>query len=113
MYDNQIVERKLFHYPPFYRLVKISLQSKNSKDLDDFAKLYSEKIRMIFGGRILGPEYPPISKIRNLYIKNIILKLERTASYEKAKKEIMQLNEEILATHPSKQFRIITDIDPQ
>lgn len=113
MYENQIVERKLFHYPPFYRLVKISLQSKSSKDLDDFAKLYSEKIRMIFGGRILGPEYPPISKIRNLYIKNIILKLERTASYEKAKKEIMQLNEEILATHPSKQFRIITDIDPQ
>ena len=88
-------------------------QSKNSKDLDDFAKLYSEKIRMIFGERILGPEYPPISRIRNLYIKNIILKLERTASYEKAKKEIMQLNEEILATHPNKQFRIITDIDPQ
>ncbi len=113
MYNNQIVERKLFHYPPFYRLVRISLQSKNSKELDDFASLYTEKIKAIFGGRILGPEYPPISKIRNLYIKNIILKLERTASYEKAKEEILRLNEEILASHTSKQFRIITDIDPQ
>lgn len=113
MYNNQIVERKLFRYPPFYRLIRISLQSKTTNELNEFADIYAQKIKVIFGGRILGPEYPPISKIRNLYIKNILLKLEKNVSYAKAKEEIMRLNEEILASYPSKQFKIIVDVDPQ
>jgi primosomal protein N' (replication factor Y) len=94
-------------------LIRISLQSKTTNELNEFADIYAQKIKVIFGGRILGPEYPPISKIRNLYIKNILLKLEKNVSYAKAKEEIMRLNEEILASYPSKQFKIIVDVDPQ
>ena len=113
MYNAQIVERKLFRYPPFYHLVKINLQSKDINLLNEFADTYAMKIRGIFGGRILGPEFPAVSKIRNLFIKTIILKLERTVSYAKAKQAIMRLNEEMLASPSGKQMRIITDVDPQ
>ncbi len=113
MYNNQIVERKLFRYPPFYHLVKISLQCKDSADLDEFAQSYSQRLKTIFGGRILGPEYPPVSKIRNFFIKNIILKLERNLSYAKAKQEIMRLNEEFTASKAKNHVRIIVDADPQ
>lgn len=113
MYNSQIVERKLFRYPPFYHLVRISLQCALKETLDEFAENYSQRLRAIFGGRILGPEYPPIAKVRNLYRKELMLKLEREVSYAKAKQEILRLNEEITASYPKKQVRIIVDIDPQ
>ena len=113
MYNKQIVERKLFRYPPFYHLLRISLQCRDCKELDSFADTYTEKLRGIFGGRILGPEYPPVSRIRSFYIKNIILKLERKLSYAKAKQAILRLNEEMYASVPKNHVRIITDVDPQ
>lgn len=113
MYNKQIVERKLFRYPPFYHLLRISLQCKDNKELDGFAQCYAQRLRSIFGGRILGPEYPPVSRIRSFYIKNIILKLERTLSYAKAKEAILRLNEEMYASVPKNHIRIITDVDPQ
>lgn len=113
MYNKQIVERKLFRYPPFYHLLRISLQCKDNKELDGFAECYAQRLRSIFGGRILGPEYPPVSRIRSFYIKNIILKLERTLSYAKAKKAILRLNEEMYASVPKNLIRITTDVDPQ
>ncbi len=113
MYNKQIVERKLFRYPPFYHLLRISLQCKDNKELDGFAECYAQRLRSIFGGRILGPEYPPVSRIRSFYIKNIILKLERTLSYAKAKEAILRLNEEMYASVPKNHIRIITDVDPQ
>ena len=63
--------------------------------------------------RILGPEYPPVSRIRSFYIKNIILKLERKLSYAKAKQAILRLNEEMYASVSKNHIRIITDVDPQ
>lgn len=113
MYNKQIVERKLFRYPPFYHLLRISLQCRDCKELDRFADTYTEKLRGIFGGRILGPEYPPVSRIRSFYIKNIILKLERKLSYAKAKQAILRLNEEMYASVSKNHIRIITDVDPQ
>ena len=113
MYNKQIVERKLFRYPPFYHLLRISLQCRDHKELNGFADTYALKLRSIFGGRILGPEYPPISRIRNFYIKNIILKLERNLSYAKAKEAILRLNEEMYASVPKNHVRMITDVDPQ
>ncbi len=113
MYNKQIVERKLFRYPPFYHLLRISLQCRDCKELDSFADTYTEKLRGIFGGRILGPEYPPVSRIRSFYIKNIILKLERKLSYAKAKQAILRLNEEMYASVSKNHIRIITDVDPQ
>ncbi len=113
MYNNQIVERKLFRYPPFYHLVKISLQCRDTKELDEFAQNYAKRLRQVFGGRILGPEYPPVSKVRNFFIKNIILKLECNLSYAQAKQEIRNLNEEFTASKSKNSIRIIVDVDPQ
>lgn len=112
MYKNQIVERKLFSYPPFVYLTKILFQSKDKEILDTLCQEYSNEIRKIFGQRILGPEYPPIYRIKGMYQKQFILKLEKNVSYTQAKKLIMQLNEEILSKREYKQTRVIVDVDP-
>lgn len=112
MYRNQIVERKIFSYPPFVYLTKILFQSLEKDLLDEVCEEYSQKIRQIFGQRILGPEYPPIFRIKGRYQKQFILKLEKNISYSQAKKAIMQLNEEILSKQEYKKIRIIMDVDP-
>lgn len=111
MYKNQIVERKLFSYPPFVYLTKILFQAKEKEVLDALCSEYAERIRQIFSQRILGPEYPPIFRIKAMYQKQFILKLEKTVSYSQAKKLIMQLNEEILSKREYKQARVIVDVD--
>jgi primosomal protein N' (replication factor Y) len=111
MYKNQIVERKLFSYPPFVYLTKILFQSKDKDVLDSLCQEYSNEIRKIFAQRILGPEYPPIYRVKGMYQKQFILKLEKTISYTQAKKMIMQLNEEILSKREYKQVRVIVDVD--
>lgn len=112
MYKNQIVERKLFSYPPFVYLTKIIFQSTDKELLDEVCLQYSEKIRRIFGQRILGPEYPPLYRIKGKYQKQFILKLEKNISYTQAKKAIMQLNEEILSKSEFKKIKLIMDVDP-
>ncbi len=112
MYKNQIIERKVFSYPPFVYLTKILFQSKDKEILDTLCGEYSQEIRKIFGQRILGPEYPPIYRIKGMFQKQFILKLEKNISYSQAKKLIMQLNEEILSKREYKQARVIVDVDP-
>ncbi len=112
MYKNQIVERKIFSYPPFVYLTKILFQSKDKEILDSLCAEYANEIRKIFAQRILGPEYPPIFKVKGMFQKQFILKLEKTISYSQAKKMIMQLNEEILSKKEYKNVRAIIDVDP-
>lgn len=112
MYKNQIIERKIFSYPPFVFLTKIIFQSADKEKLDSLCSEYSNQIRKIFAQRILGPEYPPIYKVKGMFQKQFILKLEKTVSYSQAKKLIMQLNEEILSKKEYKNVRVIVDVDP-
>lgn len=110
MYDGQILDRKVFKYPPYYRLIKISLSHRDKDIVDVSSDEFSVKIREIFGGRILGPEYPLIPRIRNYYSKEFWLKVEKEASITKAKEEIKILIEKFQSSH--KQLRIAIDVDP-
>ncbi|MDR0790768.1 MAG: primosomal protein N' [Bacteroidales bacterium] len=114
MFNSQILERKVFKYPPFYRLVKIVLSHNDKSLLDAAVADYAAQIRQIFSStRVLGPQEPLIGKVRNRYILQIWLKLEAKLSYSSAKEEILRLNETFLAADKHKTIRIVVDIDPQ
>lgn len=110
MYEGQILERKIFKYPPYYRLIKISLRHRDKNIVEKSSDEFSIAIRKIFGGRILGPEYPLIPRIRNYYSKEFWLKVEKEASITQVKQEIKVLMEKFQASH--KQLRISIDVDP-
>lgn len=110
MYESQILDRKVFKYPPFYRLIKISIRHKEKIVLDAIADEFRTDITKIFGGRILGPEYPLIPRVKNYYTKEFLLKVERKESIAKAKEEIKILVEKFTTKH--KQTRITLDVDP-
>ena len=109
---QQIKERKLFSYPPYNRLVGITLKHKNQRKLDETANALVGLMRKSFGARVLGPEYPSISKIRNYYHKNVLLKIEQKASISEAKIILYKIIEKV-KNHPQhKSIRFILDVDP-
>ena len=85
---REIAERLEFHYPPFYRLIRLSLKGKDHVLLDNGAQHFADRLRSHFGARVLGPEFPPVSKVRNEFVKDILIKVEREANSTKMKEII-------------------------
>ena len=111
-YDQQLGERMLFHYPPFYRLVYIYMKHRSSEVLEEFSNIIGKKMREIFAERILGPDLPPVSRVKQLFIRKIVLKIESSLSQYKIN-EVLQNIQQAYCEQP--RYRSIVmyyDIDP-
>lgn len=112
MYRGQIAERKHFKYPPFYRMIGITLRHREKTDLDRIAMELSQQLRERFGSRILGPEYPVISRIKLLYIKQLWIKIEREVSVVHAKRQMQEILDRVKLHPDNKSVQIAIDVDP-
>ncbi|GHT18976.1 primosomal protein N' [Bacteroidia bacterium] len=112
MFAMQIAERRQFGYPPYVRLMQISIRHKDAITTQQAANFLATEMRKIFGNRVLGANDPVIPRIQNLYIKQILLKIETAASVEKAKQLIAEQIAETLTNQCFKSVFIGVDIDP-
>lgn len=113
MYTQEIIERRNFHYPPFYRMINIQLRHKDRDNVQFGAQYLAKLLTDVFKERVLGPEVPFVGRVRNLYLQNITLKFERNASPKKVKDILKQKLDDFLAQHEFRSIRVIIDIDPQ
>jgi primosomal protein N' (replication factor Y) (superfamily II helicase) len=112
MYTDQLTDRRNFHYPPFHRLIAFTLWHKDQDVLNNSSKHFADELRLQFGKRVLGPEFPPVARIRNMYRKNILLKLEKESSHARAKQVIHELLEKFKADPDHKSIKVQVDVDP-
>lgn len=112
MYSLQLEERKLFRYPPYFRLVQISLKHKDPVTLNDAVREMGNEMRAVFGDRVLGPVVPAISRIRNLYIRQFVFKIENEASLVKAKEYLVDITGRVLSKAAFRSVKISHDVDP-
>lgn len=77
MFMKEVTERKNFLYPPFYRLIRLDIKHPDQKQTLDSAQKLASLLRVQLGNRVLGPEPPLVSRVRNNYIQTITLKIER------------------------------------
>jgi len=112
MYRQQIAERREFHYPPFSRLVRLSVLHADEELLNRAAEELGQRLKGRFPGKVLGPEYPVIARIRNHYIKNILVKLDRSPSLREEKQQLRQLVRDFQSDHRWKPVRVIFNVDP-
>ncbi len=112
MYASQIMDRKRLNFPPFCRMIKITLQHRDRKQLLSKSLQYALKLKEIFGTRMFGPQEPNIARLRNLYHQEIWLKIENKISYSLAKMRLREWNEEFLAQKENSTIRINIDVDP-
>lgn len=112
MFYTQMTERQLFHYPPFRRLIYVYLRHKDDELLEHLAADMAERLRQIFGERVLGPDRPPIARLHSLYIRKIMLKIERQTSTEKVRKNLIAIQQQMLSLPVAKNLNIYYDVDP-
>ncbi len=112
MYQSQLLERRNFKYPPFYRLINLSMKHKDARILNEAARELAHLLRDKLQNRILGPEYPLVSKIKNLYIKNILIKLEKDENLNEHKREILSILDIFRGEPGFKSVRVLIDVDP-
>lgn len=112
MFNVQCAERRLFNYPPYYRMIQIVLRHRDAKIVNLASQQLTASLRAVFGKRVLGPNDPLIPRIQNMYIKHILLKIELDASAEQAKQILRQLTNHLLADPKFKSLWVNLDIDP-
>lgn len=112
MVCSQLEERKLFHYPPFYRLIYVYLKHKNEALLEEMAHTMAAKLRAVFDKRVLGPDKPPVARVQTLYIRKIVLKIEHNASMADARQLLLQIQREMIEEPRFKSLIVYYDVDP-
>lgn len=92
-YNHEIEKREMLGYPPYRRLIEVEL--KNTSEIFIEREANSLAIKLInicnkikFDADILGPSEPPISKIKNTYIRKIYIKCNNVTVFGKIFREL-------------------------
>jgi primosomal protein N' (replication factor Y) len=112
LYDFELESRKIYHYPPFSRLIKIIFKHKNRNIAEDAAIKFQQLLSAKFKPYIKGPSIPVIERIRNLYIWGLLIKLPKNNTLvQKCKQAIIINMNNLKAQQPFKSIQIVIE-DP-
>ena len=111
MFAEQMNERYNFKYPPIYRLIKITFKHKDYDRVNLAADWYAKSLKQLFKTNVLGPEFPPVSRIRNLYHKNILIKIPEKQSLGKTKEAIRKIDNSFNAVKDFRSVRVVINVD--
>lgn len=112
MYLRQTEERKLFRYPPFFRIIQLTLKHRDVECVHQGVINLTSELRKSLGARVLGPVVPAVSRIQSLYLRQVIIKYEIDASGAGVRQIIAQAVQTLLQHTQFKSIRISTDVDP-
>ena len=111
MLSSQLQQRSQFKYPPFQRLMRFEFKHKSFAVLQEAAHWFASALRANFPD-VLGPQSPPVGRIRNQYVLHVLLKLPADKSTAAPKEQIMRVTHrfEQIAAYRAVRFQI--DVDP-
>jgi primosomal protein N' (replication factor Y) len=112
LFKRQMEERNRFHYPPYYRLIQLRLLSRDYKILNMAARVLATQLHTVFPKRVLGPEYPLVSRIKDQYIKQILIKISRKESVNDVKRLLQDQLDDFSGLKEFKKIRLRIDVDP-
>ena len=111
-YEEQMPIRRQFNYPPYSRLILIRLKDVDSMKLNKAADLLARTFRYAFKESLLGPEYPVVSRVKNQYIKQMIIKVNKDLNINKVKEFIGSTIEKFKHENDFKSVKVQIDVDP-
>lgn len=110
---DQLEERKEFGYPPYTRLIRITLKHPEKESVKSYAKQLAWELSRISPIRILGPEEPTIAKIKNKYLQDILIKISREErGLHTIKWQIYQICKTMQQTPGFRTAELVMDVDP-
>nr|WP_319400516.1 primosomal protein N' [uncultured Carboxylicivirga sp.] len=111
-FKGQIDDRRAFKYPPFYRLINITIKHKDQQVTKQAAYFVAKQLGVVLGNRVLGPQAPVINRIQNQFIQKILIKMERKASPVKVKQLIQEVVFSVKAQQAYRYVIFQIDVDP-
>ena len=111
MYNEQLYERQIYKYPPYFKLVKLTLKHRDFDKLKQGSMWLYQVMQQNLPMPVLGPEEPPISRIRNEYIRTIMVKIPLNISIVNTKKTIQKMLNSFEAVPSYRSIRVILNVD--
>ena len=113
MYSEQIAERESFRYPPFTRLITITLRHRHDETVERAAQTLRDRLKAVFGQRCSDVILPSISRVQTKHIRCLQLRIEANASIARAKAMMRPYLEALTSEAAFRTVEILPDIDPQ
>ncbi len=111
MYKEQLYERKNFNYPPFTRLIKLTIKDRDFEKLQQGSMWLYQVLKQSLAITVLGPEEPAINKIRNEYIRTILIKIPQKTALTTTKKSIQKVLNSFETIAQYKSIKVIVNVD--
>ncbi|MGI6233001.1 MAG: replication restart helicase PriA [Prevotella sp.] len=112
-FKDLLEERRLFHYPPFTRLIYVYLRHKSDSLVEMAAQDMGGRLRHIFGERVLGPDKPAIARAKQLCIRKLVLKLELSANLRQVRQQLKDVRARMNSEKAYAAIQIVFDMDPE
>ena len=112
LFKRQLAERKMFRYPPYFRLIKVVVKHRNKERLDLAAQHLANTFKTHFGRNVLGPEYPVVGRIQMWFQKEMLIKLPRDGKIQDAKSKIMEIINQSKSQANNSGLIVYADVDP-
>lgn len=108
---NELMERKNFHYPPFTKLIVITLKHADETLLNRASQDMAMHLKSALKERVLGPEFPIVKRVQNQYQKEIKIKYEKSLSDKKIKEHLLALLTNFYEMVSYKSIKVNIDVD--
>jgi primosomal protein N' (replication factor Y) len=111
MYRRELEQRRAHGYPPFTRLVQLTVKHREEQRVQDAAQALGAELRPLFGPRLLGPEAPPVARIRDKHLRTLLLKLRREG-YQREKAALSDAIDRVFGDQRYARVQLVIDVDP-
>tara|TARA_A100001011_G_scaffold90497_1_gene95061 strand:- start:4560 stop:7016 length:2457 start_codon:yes stop_codon:yes gene_type:complete len=112
LYITQKNERKNYHYPPYYKLIRITFKSRQYETVNIASEWFSNVIKQSYQGSVLGPTFPNVSRVRNLYNKDLLIKADDKLNSKEIKNLLLRTYKSFQAISAFRNTRVNFDVDP-
>jgi len=113
MYKEQLEDRYQYQYPPYFRLIRLTLKCRDYSKTNEAAEWLARALENVFDRYVLGPEFPPVARIRNEYYKNILIKIPQKQSLGKTKNMVHRILTSFKAIGAYRAVKVVVNVDPQ
>ncbi|MEQ9438242.1 MAG: primosomal protein N' [Cyclobacteriaceae bacterium] len=113
LFEEEIHEREVYHYPPFVRIIRLTVKNPDKKTVDLAAAHLGHTLKDRIGSsRVLGPEEPLISRLRNKYLMQLVIKLEKHLQLRAIKNILRDESVKLTKEKAFKKTSVVIDVDP-
>jgi primosomal protein N' (replication factor Y) len=111
MFKEQLLEREIYKYPPYYKLIKLTLKHRDYDKLKEGSMWLNQVMQQSLPMPVLGPEEPAVSRIRNEYIRTIMIKIPAATSIVTTKSTLQRILNSFEAVAAYRSIRVIVNVD--